>query len=69
MQLQILNLEMYYLENCRGQAYDGAANMSGHVSGLAKRIQDDSLSVLYIHCHSHNLSLVLLGIYYFKCSV
>ena len=23
------------LSQCRGQAYDGAANMSGHISGVA----------------------------------
>ena len=29
---------------CRGQAYDGASNMSGYLSGVATRIQnDDSL--------------------------
>jgi len=27
------------LANCRGQCYDGASNMFGHKSGVAKRIQ------------------------------
>ena len=27
------------LSNCRGQAYDSAANMSGHISGVAARIR------------------------------
>ena len=28
------------LVNCRGQCYDGASNMMGHKTGVAKRIQD-----------------------------
>ena len=28
------------LSQCRGQAYDGASNMSGHISGVAAQIQE-----------------------------
>ena len=28
------------LSQCRGQAYDGASNMRGHISGVAARIQE-----------------------------
>lgn len=27
------------VSNCRGQAYDGAANMAGHLNGVAVKIQ------------------------------
>lgn len=30
------------ITQCRGQAYDGAANMSGHVSGVAARLQKEN---------------------------
>lgn len=58
LQLTILTL---CSENCRGQGYDGASNMSGHVSGLAKRILDVSPDATFVHCRSHNLSLTILG--------
>ena len=28
------------LSQCRGQAYDGASNMSGYITGVAARIQE-----------------------------
>ena len=44
---------------CRGQAFDGAANMSGHISGVAARIQQSEPIAVMVHClaHSTNLSL------------
>ena len=42
---------------CRGQCYDGASNMSGPRSGVAKRIQDEEPRALYLHCHGHALNL------------
>ncbi|KAK3095241.1 hypothetical protein FSP39_012040 [Pinctada imbricata] len=45
------------LELCRGQAYDGAPNMSGHLSGVAKQIQDQSPSALGVHCLAHCINL------------
>ena len=36
-------------EHCRGQGYDGASNFQGHVSGVAKRFEDEiHLLFLYI---------------------
>ena len=32
---------MLPLEKCRGQAYDGASNMSGHIRGVAARVKQD----------------------------
>ena len=47
------------LSNCRGQAYDGAANMSGHISGVAARIQEKEPAALYVHCLAHSINLCL----------
>ena len=33
-----------------GQAYDGASTMSGHVSGIAARIQEVEPTAIYVHC-------------------
>ena len=45
------------LLNCRGQCYDGAGNMMGHKTGVAKRIQDLQPKAYPTHCHGHSLSL------------
>ena len=45
------------LVNCRGQCYDGARNMMGHKTGVAKRIQDLQPKAYPTHCHGHSLSL------------
>ena len=42
-----------------GQGYDGAAAMSGHLSGVQKRIRDQFPSAAYVHCVSHSLNLCL----------
>lgn len=47
------------LEHCRGQGYDGAANMMGHLSGVAVRIQSQFPPALPVHCLAHSLNLVL----------
>ena len=51
------------IAQCHGQAYDGAANMSGHVSGVAAQIQSEAPTALFVHClaHSTNLCLKTLG--------
>lgn len=43
----------------RGQGYDGASVMSGHVSGVQSRIREVSPKAVYVHCRSHNLNLVV----------
>lgn len=40
----------------RGQGYDGASVMSGHVSGVQSRIREVSPKAVYVHCRSHNLN-------------
>ena len=45
--------------NCRGQAYDGAKSFQGHISGVAKRFQDDNAAALPVHCLAHCVNLSL----------
>ena len=45
--------------NCRGQAYDGAKNFQGHVSGVAKRFQKENAAALPVHCLAHCINLSL----------
>lgn len=47
------------IEDCRWQTYDGAANMSGCLSGVAARIMSENPRALYIHCANHTLDLAL----------
>lgn len=47
------------LEKLRGQCYDGAANVSGKISGLQKRIQEEEDRAIFIHCNAHNLNLAV----------
>lgn len=47
------------ITDCRGQCYDGAANVSGHITGLQKRIIDIEHRDLYVHCVAHTLNLVV----------
>ena len=47
------------LNKCRGQGYDGAANMSGKYNGLQVRIKNRVQTADYVHCAAHNLNLVL----------
>ena len=44
-------------EKARGQCYDGASNMSGKQSGLAKRITDEQPKAYFTHCYGHSLNL------------
>ena len=47
------------LNNCMGQAYDGASNMSGCFKGVASRIIKEEPTALYVHCSAHCLNLCL----------
>lgn len=46
------------ISDCRGQCY-GAANVSGHISGLQKRIVELENRDIYVHCVAHTLNLVV----------
>ena len=45
---------------CRGQGYDGAANMAGACNGAAKVIQSKYPKSIYFHCASHKLNLCVV---------
>ena len=47
------------LSQCRGQAYDGAANMMGHLKGVATQIKKDEPRAISVHCFAHCLNLCL----------
>ena len=47
------------ISQCRGQAYDGAANMAGHLNGVAARVKAEQPAALFVHCLAHNLNLCL----------
>ena len=41
------------ISNCRGQGYDGAASVSGHINGFSAHILRINEKAVYPHCHSH----------------
>ena len=43
--------------DCRVQSYDGASNMSGKLTKLAKEVAGEI--ALYVHCCTHILNLIL----------
>ena len=45
------------LSQCRGQAYDGAASMSGVTNGVQSLVKKVENRALYVHCLAHNLNL------------
>ncbi|XP_046674775.1 zinc finger MYM-type protein 1-like [Homalodisca vitripennis] len=51
------NLEIN-IDDCRGQSYDNASNMSGTYNGLQAKIKSKSPLALFIPCAAHSLNLV-----------
>ena len=45
------------MSDCRGQCYDGAANMSGSKSGVAMQFRSEETRATFIHCYGHALNL------------
>ncbi|XP_062504942.1 zinc finger MYM-type protein 1-like [Corticium candelabrum] len=45
------------MKNCRGQCYDGAANMAGVRTGVATQLLAVERRALYTHCYGHSLNL------------
>ena len=45
------------LSQCRGQAYDGASNMMGHLNGVARQFQKEEPRAISVHCLVHCLNL------------
>ncbi|XP_065325479.1 52 kDa repressor of the inhibitor of the protein kinase-like [Gordionus sp. m RMFG-2023] len=54
--LQDLDLNLNLM---RGQRYDGAHSMSGHVKGVQSRIRELYSTALYVHCSTHCLNLMI----------
>ncbi len=46
------------LSGLRGQTYDGAVNMSGHLSGVQAHIRKEQPFAIYVHCGPHCVNLV-----------
>ena len=47
------------LNNLHGQAYDGASNMAGKLTGVGKRILNDYPKAHFVHCMAHSLNLCI----------
>ena len=45
------------LSQCRGQAFDGASNMSGIRNGVQALVKQEEARALYVHCLAHSLNL------------
>lgn len=56
--LSVLKAHTIDIQDCRGQSYDNASNMSGIYSGLQARIKEINQKALYIPCAAHSLNLV-----------
>ena len=55
--IEKLNDDAIDLNNCRGQAYDNAAVMSGVRTGVQKRILEINPQAQFINCENHSLNL------------
>ena len=55
------------LAQCRGQGYDGASNMMGHLRGVATQIKAEEATAISVHCLAHCLNLCLQDVAR-KCS-
>ena len=51
------------ISHCRGQSYDGAANMSGHLNGVQKRFRDKHPSMLFVYCSGHQINLAVQDVF------
>ena len=47
------------IADCRGQGYDGAGAVAGHINGLSANILRLNEKALYTHCYSHRLNLAV----------
>ena len=45
------------ISQCRGQAFDGASNMSGIRNGVQALVKREETKALYVHCLAHSLNL------------
>ena len=45
------------MDDCRGQCYDGAGNMSGRLNGASSLIRAEHDKAIYVYCMNHRLNL------------
>ena len=55
---EMLEINGIDIQNCRGQSYDNAFNMSGKYSELQARIKEVNPLAVFIPCAGHSLNLV-----------
>ncbi|KAB0790847.1 hypothetical protein PPYR_14870, partial [Photinus pyralis] len=53
------------IQDCRGQTYDNASNMSGRYSGLQARLKEKCEFTSFVPCSAHSLNLAG-GQFFFK---
>ena len=54
------------ISHCRGQSYDGAANMSGHLNRVQKKFHDKHPSMLFVYSSGHQINLAVQDV--FRCT-
>ncbi|CAK9299239.1 unnamed protein product [Gordionus sp. m RMFG-2023] len=52
--LKKININVNFM---RGQGYDGASAMSGHLNGVQSHLIKKYPTAIYVHCASHSLNL------------
>lgn len=63
--LQTLTNLTLNVQDCRGQGYDGAGAVAGHINGLSAHILRLNKKAIFTHCFSHRLNLTICE----SCSV
>ncbi|XP_078506844.1 zinc finger MYM-type protein 1-like [Lissotriton helveticus] len=58
-QLNFIFPELQQRKKLIAQSYDGASVMSGSHGGVQKRIRDVYPNAHYVHCHAHQLNLIM----------
>ena len=60
--IDVLSRFQLPIDKCKGQCYDGAANVSGQVNGLRKKLIHEESRPIYVRCRAHKLNLVVQSI-------
>jgi hypothetical protein len=46
------------INRCRGQCFDGAANVAGALNGLQAKVREIESRAVFVHCAAHSINLV-----------
>jgi len=60
--LECLENHTLPISQCQGQAYDGAANMSGHLQDIPAHIEQVQPNAIMTHCLAHCTNLYLQSV-------